>query len=125
MPKLSEFVLHVLELLAPWASVTARNMFGGYGLYRDERMFALVAYDTLYLKVDDVSRPEFEAAGLGPFTYGENRVVIAYFHPPLTALDDPRELAEWAEKGWQAALRAGTKKKKKTAVRKAAKKAKR
>jgi DNA transformation protein and related proteins len=115
MARQNEFVQHIIESLAAWASVTARSMFGGYGLYREDRMFALVAYDTLYFKVDEISRPEFEAAGLAPFTYGENRVVMAYYHPPVTALDDPLELAGWAEKGWQAALRAATKAKRKPA----------
>ena len=53
---MSEFVDHVLELMAPWAAVRARRMFGGYGLYRDTTMFALVADDTLYLKADAASR---------------------------------------------------------------------
>ena len=44
-------------------------MFGGYGVYLDRTMFALVADNALYLKVDDDSRGEFEAAGLEPFRY--------------------------------------------------------
>ncbi|MCD6051865.1 MAG: transcriptional regulator [Verrucomicrobia bacterium] len=115
MAKQNEFVTHIIESLVAWAPVTARSMFGGYGIYREDRMFALIAYDTLYFKVDEASRPEFESIGLAPFTYGENRMVMAYYHPPVTALDDPQELAVWAEKGWQAAMRAAVKPKKKTA----------
>lgn len=115
MAKRNEFVAHIIESLTTWAPVTSRSMFGGYGMYREGRMFALIAYDTLYFKVDEFSRAEFESAGLAPFTYGENRVVMAYYHPPVTALDDPQELAVWAEKGWQAALRAAGKAKKKSA----------
>lgn len=118
--KPNEFVEHIIESLTGWAVVTARSMFGGYGLYRDDRIFAIVAYDTLFFKVDDLSRPKFIAAGLAPFTYGENRVSTGYFQPPTTALDDREELALWAEKGWQAALRVATKAKKKP--KKAAKK---
>ncbi len=117
MAKKNEFVAHIIESLAAWAPVTARSMFGGYGIYREDRMFALVAYDTLYFKVDEISRPEFESAGLSPFTYGENRVVMAYYHPPVTALDNSQELALWAEKGWQAAMRAAVKTKKRPAKR--------
>ncbi len=117
MAKRNEFVQHIVDSLASWAPVSARSMFGGFGIYRDDRMFALIAYDTFYVKVDETSRPEFEAAGLAPFTYGENRVVMAYYHPPVTAMDDPQELAVWAEKGWQAALRAATKTRKKTRKR--------
>jgi len=117
MAKRNEFVQHIIDSLASWAPVSARGMFGGFGIYRDDRMFALIAYDTFCIKVDETSRPEFEAAGLAPFTYGENRVVMAYYHPPVTAMDDPQELAVWAEKGWQAALRAVTKTRKKSPKR--------
>lgn len=118
--KPNEFVLHIIESLAGWATITARSMFGGYGIYRDDRIFAIVAYDTLFFKVDDLSRPEFEAAGLAPFTYGEDRVSTGYYQPPVTTVNDRGELALWAEKGWQAALRIASKPKKK-APKKAAK----
>ena len=49
---MTEFVANVLEVMAPWASVSARRMFGGYGLYREAQMFAIVIEDTLYLKTD-------------------------------------------------------------------------
>ena len=62
--KVSEFVTHVVDMLEPLGPVSARRMFGGYGIFLDGMMFALVADDTLYLKVDDESRSEFAAAGL-------------------------------------------------------------
>jgi DNA transformation protein len=114
MARPNQFVEHVMESLGAWAPVTARSMFGGYGIYRDDLIFAIVAYDTLFLKVDDLTRPEFKAAGLKPFVYSENRVSVGYFQPPVTTLDDREELAAWAEKGWQAALRAASQKAKKT-----------
>ena len=57
----SEFVTYLLERLAPLGEVRACAMFGGYGIYLGERMFALVAEDMFYIKVDDVNRAEFEA----------------------------------------------------------------
>ena len=65
----SDFVDNVLDLLGAWGGVAARKMFGGYGLYRQGLMFALVADDVLYFKVDDQNRAEFTAAGMGPFVY--------------------------------------------------------
>ena len=44
-----EFVAHVIELMQPWAAVSARRMFGGHGLYRDGTFFALIVDDTLYV----------------------------------------------------------------------------
>ena len=48
-------------------------MFGGVGLYHRGVFFGIIAGDTLYLKVDDTSRREYESAGMGP-----NRQVVVY-----------------------------------------------
>ncbi len=62
-----EFCAHVLDLLAPLGVVTARRMFSGYGLYLDRVIFAIITNDTLYLKVDEQSQADYEAAGSAPF----------------------------------------------------------
>ena len=69
MKATSEFADYAVELLGAAGRVTARRMFGGYGLYCDGVMFALIADDVLYLKADDVNRPELERAGSAPFVY--------------------------------------------------------
>ena len=112
MPRRSEFVNYVLEQLAPLGDVTARGMFGGWGIYLDGRMFALVAFETLFIKADDESRAEFERAGLQPFTYqrGKKEVaVMSFYQPPADALEDRELLCVWARKGVDAARRSGTK----------------
>ena len=63
------FVADMVERLAAFAPVTSRAMFGGYGLFVDGTMFALVDDATLYLKADDVNRGAFEAAGMQPWRY--------------------------------------------------------
>jgi len=73
-------------------------MFGGVGIYASDRFFALIADDTLYLKVDESNRPDFEARGMGPFRpYGEHREVMQYYEVPADLLDDPEALRPWAE----------------------------
>jgi DNA transformation protein and related proteins len=111
MPAPNEFVSHLLDLLSPLRDVTARAMFGGWGFYHGGKMFALVAYDTFYVKVDEVSRPEFERAGLGPFVYeteSGKRSVMSYHTVPTAALDSAELLSEWAQKGIDASRRAAT-----------------
>ena len=112
MARHSEFITYLLEQLAPLGEVRARAMFGGFGIYCGERMFALVADDALYLKVDEVNRAEFEARGLLPFRYemrGETKQ-MNYWQPPVEAMDDREMLCEWARKGVEAAERAVKKK---------------
>lgn len=102
------FVEFVLELLGAWRPVTARRMFGGHGLYHAGVMFALISGGVLYLKVDDESRGAFEQAGLPPFVYEAKgrRVSLSYHRAPDAMLDESAVAREWAERGWQAALRA-------------------
>ncbi len=106
--KSNEFVNHVLDLLEPLGQVSVRRMFGGYGIYLDRMMFALVADDTLYLKVDDDSRGEFEAAALEPFRYWKKgrRYQMSYHAAPDDALEDAELLRDWARKAVDAAMRA-------------------
>lgn len=103
----NEFINHLLDLLEPLGPVSARRMFGGYGIYLDRLMFALVADDTLYLKVDDTSRAEFVAAGLEPFRYVKQgkSYEMSYHAAPEDALEDAELLRDWARKAVDAAMR--------------------
>ncbi len=105
--KASEFVTHVLDLLEPLGPVSARRMFGGYGIYLDRLMFALVADDTLYLKVDDETRDAFLAAGLEAFRYSRKGKTyrMSYHAAPEDALENAELLRDWARKAVDAALR--------------------
>ena len=130
MAQKNDFVEYLLELLHDFGNVRARAMFGGYGIYKNDLMFAIVAENTLYLKVDEENKIEFERADLGPFVY-ENKgkeFSMSYHLAPADALDNANELIVWADKGYQAALRQATKKPakkatKKQTTKKAAKKA--
>ena len=115
MPRRSEFVEHLVEMLAPLGAVSARAMFGGWGFWLEGRMFALVAQETFYIKADDTSRADFESQQLEPFRYeSQGKVnVISYIQPPTAALDDRELLCTWAQKGVEAAARAAKKKQRK------------
>ena len=115
MPKPTGFVDHLLDLLKPLGDIRARAMFGGWGIYHAGKMFALVAFETFYVKADDITRMEFESHGLQPFVYeaGEGkRTVISYYTVPADALESSALLCEWARKGVEAAARAAAQKRK-------------
>ena len=107
-PAEADFVAHIVELLDNWGEATPKRMFGGYGIFREGLMFALVAYSELYFKVDDESRPDFEEEELTPFVYesSKGKTVMSYYHAPESAFRNGPAMAKWAEKGWQAAVRA-------------------
>jgi DNA transformation protein len=86
-----------MEQFEPLGEIRARAMFGGHGLYCDEVFFALVASGALFLKADEVNRPEFEAQGLKPFRPFEDKSgVMQYYEAPAEMFEDPLELKRWA-----------------------------
>lgn len=100
-----EFCQQVVQQLNQVAPVTARAMFGGYGLYLEGIMFALIADNRLYFKVGDANRDAFVAAGMEPFTYeGKDRpIVMSYYRLPDEVWDDPEVLVQWVEQAHQVA----------------------
>jgi DNA transformation protein and related proteins len=74
----------------------------------DEIFIAIVAFERLYLKVSDSTRPAFEAEGCEPFVYdGKNGAVsLGYWTAPADALDSPALMQPWARRALQAALAA-------------------
>ncbi|HZI12291.1 MAG TPA: TfoX/Sxy family protein [Myxococcus sp.] len=123
MARTDSFVEYTVELLEKLGPVQPRSMFGGWGLYFGGRMFGLIAEGQLYLKVDDVTKPDFQAAGCRPFVYegGGKAVEMGYWTPPTDAADDAYALLPWARRAVDAAQRAALKKapKKKAAAKKA------
>jgi DNA transformation protein len=98
-----EFVDYVVEQLSGWGKVSVRRMFGGAGLYREGRMFGVIAEDVAYLKVDDSNREDFVRAGSAPFEpYPEHikTTIRTYYEIPADVLEDPDELARWAQRSW-------------------------
>lgn len=105
----AEFVAHCLELLSPLGQARARRMFGGHGLYVDDLFLALIISDTLYLKTDDATRGQFEAAGCRPFDYATRdgqRIVMAYWTAPQEAMESPALMLPWGRLAMASALRA-------------------
>jgi len=112
MSKGNSFRDFVLEQLGEVPDVVTRPMFGGHGLYAGGRFFGILYRGVFYLKVDDRSRPDYEAAGMGPFRpFPDRPTTMRYYEVPAGVLDDPDELAAWAAKAIAAAsARSGARK---------------
>ncbi|MEE9167019.1 MAG: TfoX/Sxy family protein [Candidatus Neomarinimicrobiota bacterium] len=106
MPVSESYLEYVLEQLECVGQVSAKKMFGGVGLYLDRLFFGLIANDTLYLKVDDSNRSDYEAAGMGPFRpYGDKSHSMKYYEVPIDVLEDSNTLRVWANKALDIAKR--------------------
>ena len=109
MSRRSEFVEFVTEQMSFFGGLRVRAMFGGYGVYRDDYIFAIIVDDRLYFKADPITRAEFEAKGLSPFTYAARgkSVTMQYFEAPPEVFEEPEVMRSWAQKAYGAAVRAG------------------
>jgi len=94
------FSQYILEQLERTGRVTSRRMFGGVGLYCDGVFFGLIDDDTLYFKVNDATRSDYEARGSRPFKPYADRpeVSMSYYTVPADILDDAEELVIWARR---------------------------
>jgi DNA transformation protein and related proteins len=90
------FVDFAIEQFSPLGEITAKRMFGGYCLYCDGTVFALIANGAVYLKADDQNRPDFQAAGIAPFRPFEDQdVVMQYYAAPPEIYENPDDLRRW------------------------------
>jgi DNA transformation protein len=107
MAREPELVQRVLGLLLALGPVQARRMFGGYGLFLDGTMFALIDRSRLYIKADDQTKADFAAAGAEPFTYRRQgkRIALSYWVAPEGSLTSPDTLLPRARLGVEAATR--------------------
>ena len=98
-----DFLNYVVDQLRLWGDVSVRRMFGGAGLYREGKMFGLIADDVAYLKVDDSNREDFVKAGSSPFNPYPDKVkttVMSYYEIPPEVLENPAELSKWAQRSF-------------------------
>ena len=103
-----DYLDYVLEQLAGLGRLRSLRMFGGAGLYCDDVFFAIISGDTLYLRVDATSRPDFVARGMQAFRPYADRpeISMTYFEVPAEVLEDARELVIWSRRAVAAALAA-------------------
>ena len=109
------FLDYILSNLEPHGPIKARAMFGGYGIYYGDVMFALIAENVLYFRVDEQNRPDYLEHDSKPFVYsmGQKTVSLPYLELPEEILNNSEELSYWIKKAKDAAMRNKVAKKKK------------
>lgn len=99
-----EYLLNKFKLYGP---ITARAMFGGYGIYYDKVIFASLVNGKLYFRIDETNEKDYEAYDSEPFIFegGKKPAVMPYLTLPEEILENPKQLPRWIEKARQASLR--------------------
>lgn len=107
MAKTHKLLERVLPALQSAGAARSRAMFGGFGLYLDDVIVGIVAWDRLFFRTDDRNRPDYQAAGTAPFSY-EGRsgkpIEMPYWEVPAEILAEPARLCDWALKARAASL---------------------
>lgn len=112
MAEPDSFSAFLLEQLAPLGHIAPRRMFGAIGLFHQGVMFAIIADDALYVRVDDGNRDELrEAAAEPPLNYTKRGKVIdlSFWRVAEPLLDDRDTLLVWARSALGAARRVAAK----------------
>ena len=107
--KKAEFAEYIKDMLEPFGPITIRAMFGGYGVYKNGLMIALIAENELYLKADTKTAEYFKAAGSEPFIYHGKKdkpVTMSYYKVLPDVMNDSDQLEKWLNLACDAAINA-------------------
>jgi DNA transformation protein len=87
----TETAEYLVDALGPLGDVASKKMFGGYGIFGDGVMFALVdSAGVPHLRTDDATTPQFEAAS------STKHSRMPYWSIPETVYGDEDSLIVWA-----------------------------
>lgn len=83
-----------LKFFECMGKIKSRSMFGGFGVFCDDTMFALVVNEQLHLRAGIGNEPMFRKLGLTPYVYKKRGfpVVTKYYAVPEQWWDHPETL---------------------------------
>lgn len=102
-----DYLEYILDLLSHCDSITSRAMFGGYGIYKNGVIFAIIARDELYFKVDQSNIEQYKKQGSEAFTFEAKGKVskMSYWKVPLLIMEDETQLKDWVEQSYNISLK--------------------
>jgi DNA transformation protein and related proteins len=86
----------VLDQLTDLRGLTARAMFGGYGLYHRSTFFGIIYKGHLYFKVTAATTPRYKEQGMKPFRPNAKQTLKSFYEVPIDILEDTEALTQWA-----------------------------
>ena len=94
---------YLLDQLSLFGEVRSKRMFGGVGFFHQDIMFAMMGMGKFRLRADETSQGDFEAYGMEPMQIKKGK--MPYWEVPESVQADREELAVWAQKAFEVALR--------------------
>lgn len=102
-----DFKETVVARLAPIGGITSRKMFGGFGIFHDDQMFAIISKEKLFFKVGPSNLPDYKAAG------SSQHRPMPYYEVPDEVYGRAVSFKHWARKSIEVAHTAPAKSSKK------------
>lgn len=87
----------VLDQLADLPGVSARAMFGGYGLYQRTTFFGIIHKGRLYFKVTASAMPRYKEHDMKPFRPNAKQTLKSFYEVPIEIIEDAEVLTQWAQ----------------------------
>ncbi|MFC4308363.1 TfoX/Sxy family protein [Steroidobacter flavus] len=102
----SSLASYVAEQLAPLGRISSRAIFGGVGVFIDDRLLAIVMGEKLYLHTDKSNLDDYVARGMPQFKPYPNAFDLTTDHHevPQDVIDDVVQLKLWGERALNAAI---------------------
>ena len=102
----SSLASYVAEQLAPLGRISSRAIFGGVGVFIDERLLGIVMGEKLYLHTDKSNLDDYVARGMPQFKPYPNAFDLTTDHHevPLEVVNDAEQLKVWGERALNAAV---------------------
>jgi DNA transformation protein and related proteins len=104
---------YVVEQLAFLGRISSRAIFGGIGIFHDERLLGIVINGALYLHTADSNLNDYVSRGMPQFKPYPNAFDLTTDHhqTPPEVMADPEQLKLWGERALNAAIEAAKAKK--------------
>ena len=102
----SSLASYVAEQLAPLGRISSRAIFGGVGVFIDERLLGIVMGEKLYLHTDKSNLDDYVARGMQQFKPYPNAFDLTTDHHevPQEVINDAEQLKLWGERALCAAV---------------------
>lgn len=90
----------VYDLLGDTSGISSKAMFGGHSVYKDNKIFAIIAGSNLYLKERKETFGFFTSHKSHQFTYSKKdgkRYAMNYWFVPEEVYENREIFAEWVD----------------------------
>ena len=106
--KVSEdYKSYIEEQFSAYGDVDFKKMFGGYGIFREGIMFAMISPGDIFrMRADDNNVGDYQKEGMQQFPSHGGKKGMPYWDVPAYVIENQNDLKLWAEKSYKAALRA-------------------